>query len=337
MASVFTLSAPVGPGQPNKPDDIALIRRLLNNFINLGLLPGLSAFAEVGTWDSAMATALKTIESNYFFGSADPNNKLENDDTLFSFLCSTDLTQKQIVSTLSDESYQLAAVMVPGGADWTKRTVIKTTEMVNGKPKIKKQIQSELVRGNIRTYLPLILQALRDKQLNDTDMIMMALGTVRAEASGFKPIDEGISKYNTSAKGTQGRHGFDLYDLRDDIGNGQDGDGALYKGRGFVQLTGKSNYISIGAKVGVDLLNNPDLANDPQTAAKILAEFLKSHETSIRAALKSNNLALARKKVNGGSHGLSEFVRAFTAGRKYLGIIVPQKAKAATKVKAKKK
>ena len=36
-------------------------------------------------------------------------------------------------------------------------------------------------------------------------------------------------------------------------------------------------------------------------------------------------------------HGLREFVSAFAAGRKYLGIIVPQKAKAATTVKAKKK
>lgn len=191
--------------------------------------------------------------------------------------------------------------------------------------------------GNIRIYLPLILQALRDKQLNDTDMIMMALGTVRAEASGFKPIYEGISKYNTSPVGTKGRHGFDLYDLRDDIGNGHDGDGALYKGRGFVQLTGKSNYISIGAKIGVDLHTNPDLANDPRTAARILAEFLKSHETGIRAALSNNDLKLARRKVNGGGHGLDEFKRAYAAGRTYLGIIVPQKAKVATKVKAKKK
>ena len=184
---------------------------------------------------------------------------------------------------------------------------------------------------------PLLLQALRDKQLNDTDMIMMAIGTVRAEASGFKPIDEGISKYNTSAKGTAGRHGFDLYDLRDDIGNAEVGDGALYKGRGFVQLTGKSNYISIGAKLGVNLRDNPDLANDPQTAAKILAEFLKSHEAAIRTALMTNNLALARKKVNGGSHGLHEFTQSFAAGRKYLGIVVPQKAKAATNVKVTRK
>ena len=125
--------------------------------------------------------------------------------------------------------------------------------------------------------------------------------------------------------------------LRDDIGNSQVGDGALYKGRGFVQLTGKSNYISIGAKLGVNLRDNPDLANDPQTAAKILAEFLKTHETAIRTALKTNNLALARKKVNGGSHGLHEFTQSFAAGRKYLGIVVPQKAKAATNVKVTRK
>ena len=337
MPTAYVLSAPVGPAQLNRPDDIALIRRLLNNFIKLGLLPNSTLLNETGHWDNTMAAALKTIENSYFYGSADPNNKLENNDTLFNFLCNADSTQKEIASTLSAESYQLAAAMVPGGADWTKRLVIKTTVTVNGKPKVKKQIQSELVRGNIRIYLPLILQALRDKQLNDTDMIMMAIGTVRAEASGFKPIDEGISKYNTSAKGTAGRHGFDLYDLRDDIGNAEVGDGALYKGRGFVQLTGKSNYISIGAKLGVNLRDNPDLANDPQTAAKILAEFLKSHEAAIRTALMTNNLALARKKVNGGSHGLHEFTQSFAAGRKYLGIVVPQKAKAATNVKVTRK
>lgn len=332
-----TLSAPVGPGQPNKPDDIALVRQLLNHFLKLELLSGLSVLPDVGGWDDAMAKALKAVESKYFFGAADPNNKLENDDTLFNFLVNADLTQKSIAASLSTEVYQLAAVMVPGGADWTKRTVVKTTETVNGKAVVKKQIKVEKVSGNIREYMPIILQALRDQQLNDTDMLMMAIGTIRAEASGFKPIDEGISKYNTSVKGTPGRHAYDLYDLRDDIGNGAYGDGDLYKGRGFVQLTGKSNYISIGAQIGRDLTKDPDLANDPAVAAKTLARFLKNHETSIRAALKSNNLALARKKVNGGSHGLTEFTKAFKSGRKYLGIMIPQAAKAKTKIKPKKK
>lgn len=292
---------------------------------------------ESGGWDSAVAKALKGVEEKYFYGSADPNNRLENDDTLFRFLATVDLTQREIAATLSDEAYQLAAVMVPGGADWLKRTVVKTPETVNGKTKIKRVLTVEKVRGNIRVYLPLILDALRGLQLNDTDMLMMALGTVRAEASAFMPVDEGVSKYNTSAKGTPGHHAFDLYDDRADLGNEGGSDGALFKGRGFVQLTGKVNYISIGSKIGVNLLAHPDLANEPTNAAKILAQFLKAHEASIRAALGDNNLALARKKVNGGSHGLKEFVAAFEAGRRYLGIVVPTVAKANTNVVSKKR
>lgn len=57
----------------------------------------------------------------------------------------------------------------------------------------------------------------------------------------------------------------------------------------------------------------------------------------IACGAQKHDLSLARKKVNGGSHGLTEFVNALTAGRKFLRMIVPQKAKAATKVKAKKK
>ena len=48
-----------------------------------------------------------------------------------------------------------------------------------------------------------------------------------------------------------------------------DGDGVLYKGRGDVQITGRANYAKFGKLLGVDLLNNPDLALDPNISAKI--------------------------------------------------------------------
>ena len=337
MTNRSTLSAPIGNKQPNRPEDLQLVRQLLNNFIVNGALPGFSALAISSTWDESVSRVLRAVERKYFYGNADPNNKLENEDTLFKFLINTDLTQKNIGSSLSNEAYKLAAAMVPGGSDWIRRTTVKVTEIVNGKQVIKKTLKSEEIKGNIRIYLPLILTALSAQQLNDTDMLMMALGTIRAEASAFKPVDEGISKYNTTPKGTPGRHPFDKYDHRtSDLGNREDGDGALFKGRGFVQLTGKSNYTSIGSKIGVDLLNNPDLANEPEIAAKILAQFLKIQESSIREALASNNLASARKRVNGGSHGLAEFIQAFSAGRKYLGFAIPAAVKAKTKVIQKK-
>lgn len=61
------------------------------------------------------------------------------------------------------------------------------------------------------------------------------------------------------------------YENRDDLGNNQPGDGPRYKGRGFVQLTGRSNYTKYAAILKIDLVGNPELAAEPPHAAKILA------------------------------------------------------------------
>jgi predicted chitinase len=59
------------------------------------------------------------------------------------------------------------------------------------------------------------------------------------------------------------------------MGNNQPGDGYKYRGRGFIQITGKDAYKAIGDKIGVDLINKPDLANDPEIAAKIVPAFFQ--------------------------------------------------------------
>lgn len=169
---------------------------------------------------------------------------------------------------------------------------------------------------NIKTNLPIVLKALDEAGLSDKNMVLMALGTIRAETASFMPISEGISKFNTS----KGGHPFDLYDNRKDLGNRGRPDGASFKGRGYVQLTGRSNYQVHGANIGLGdgLIKNPDLANDPQTAAKLLASFIKAHEIGIKTALLKNDLKTARKLVNGGSHGLAEFSQAFRTGKALL-------------------
>jgi predicted chitinase len=63
----------------------------------------------------------------------------------------------------------------------------------------------------------------------------------------------------------------------------------------------------------------PRQANDPRVAAKILAQFLKNHEDTIRQAIASNDLATARRAVNGGDHGLAEFIDSFNSARQILG------------------
>ncbi|HWG18711.1 MAG TPA: hypothetical protein VN678_12660 [Acidobacteriaceae bacterium] len=145
-------------------------------------------------------------------------------------------------------------------------------------------------------------------------MLLAALATIRAEAEPFLPLTEAQSRFNTSPGG----HAFDLYDHRADLGNLGAPDGAVFRGRGYVQLTGRANYAHYGTRLSLPLLANPSLAADPEPAARILAAFLSEKQDAIRAALAQNDLARARRLVNGGSNGLDRFTAAYTTGLKLL-------------------
>ncbi len=166
--------------------------------------------------------------------------------------------------------------------------------------------------GNIKANLPLVLNALVADALQDKPMVLTALATIRAETEGFEPISEGKSRFNTSPGGPP----FDLYDNRRDLGNRGRPDGDRFKGRGFIQLTGRFNYQKHGAAIGLgdQLIQDPELANESNIAAKLLASFLKDKQIPIKEALRNNELKQARKLVNGGSNGLDRFVDAFTIG-----------------------
>jgi len=58
------------------------------------------------------------------------------------------------------------------------------------------------------------------------------------------------------------------------FGNMSD-EGWKYRGRGFIQLTFKDNYRSIGNAIGVDLVANPDKVNDVRTASKVAVAYYK--------------------------------------------------------------
>jgi putative chitinase len=171
---------------------------------------------------------------------------------------------------------------------------------------------------NIRTYLPLILNAMVEFGMADAAMILVALATIRAETGLFAPIDEGQSSYNTAPGGAP----FARYDFRQDLGNNAAGDGARYKGRGFIQLTGCNNYQNYSHKLGLgdQLVREPERANDPTIAARVLAAFLKDKEALIRKALNQNDFAAARRAVNGGTNGLDTFIATYRSGAQEIGL-----------------
>jgi len=178
--------------------------------------------------------------------------------------------------------------------------------------------------GNIKRYLPAIIEAMTEAQLVDRTMLLMAVATICAETGRFCPLDEFRSRYNTSPNARAPY--FDLYDHRRDLGNRGPGDGARYKGRGFVQLTGRDNYQHYGRalSLGDALLDEPERANEPLIAARVLARFLKDRELPIKQSLLERDFARARRLVNGGRHGLTEFTASYLAGERLLPDVVDE-------------
>jgi peptidoglycan L-alanyl-D-glutamate endopeptidase CwlK len=237
-------------------------------------------------------------------GAVDGDFGLGTEAAVIAFQKSEGLVADGIVGLQTQKALGLVDVETPDSFQIEKVTVSKVSRMFPQTP-----------IGHIKENLPFVLDALRAAGLADKPMVLMALVTIRAETARFEPISEGKSRFNTSPNG----HPFDLYDNRRDLGNRGAPDGDSYKGRGFVQLTGRANYAKYGAEMGQDLVNNPSLANDPKIASELLARFLKNKERKIRSFLADHDLAGARKVVNGGSHGLVDFTDAYNIGN---GLIV---------------
>jgi predicted chitinase len=80
------------------------------------------------------------------------------------------------------------------------------------------------------------------------------------------------------------------------LGNKVKGDGERYKGRGFIQLTGRDNYTRAGRALGLPLEANPELAADPETAAKIAVWYWN---TRVAPKVKDfSNTRAVTKKIN---------------------------------------
>ncbi len=93
------------------------------------------------------------------------------------------------------------------------------------------------------------------------------------------------------------------------MGNGPpaSGDGWRYRGRGYIQLTGKDNYTRFGAAIGVDLVRDPDRAADPAVAWQIAVRYMATRRRAGRTLLAWADLRddeMVTEGINGGQHGL---------------------------------
>jgi predicted chitinase len=94
------------------------------------------------------------------------------------------------------------------------------------------------------------------------------------------------------------------YEGRKDLGNIKPGDGVRYKGRGFIQITGRANYTQAAKDLGIDLVNHPELAEKPDVASKVSLWYWK---TRVQPKITNfTNTKAVTKKVNGGTNALAQ-------------------------------
>ena len=88
------------------------------------------------------------------------------------------------------------------------------------------------------------------------------------------------------------------------LGNTMPGDGEKYKGRGYIQLTGKWNYEQAGKALGLDLVKNPQLVEKPEVAAKVAVWFWQNRVQPKVADF--GNTKAATKPINPGLKHLDQ-------------------------------
>jgi putative chitinase len=99
----------------------------------------------------------------------------------------------------------------------------------------------------------------------------------------------------------------EAYEGRIDLGNTEPGDGPRFKGRGLIQLTGRSNYIAFGNARGRDFVtpdNYLQLATDPNLAVDVSCWFWTTHGLNAQADV--DHLNEITQRINGGLNGLAD-------------------------------
>jgi putative chitinase len=94
------------------------------------------------------------------------------------------------------------------------------------------------------------------------------------------------------------------YEGRISLGNNQPGDGFKFRGRGWIQLTGRANYEKASKDLNIDLVNNPDLAASYPYVSIIAGWYWCLR--GLNTIADKDDVTAITKKVNGGLNGIEE-------------------------------
>ena len=106
------------------------------------------------------------------------------------------------------------------------------------------------------------------------------------------------------------------YEGRKDLGNTKPGDGVRFRGRGLIQITGRTNYTACGKALGLDLLAQPALLEQTVNACRSAGWFWQSR--GLNALADAGDQVAVTRRINGGTNGLAERLAYFQLAQKVL-------------------
>ena len=187
---------------------------------------------------------------------------------------------------------------------------------------IKKEQLIEI--GIDEKYLEPLNNAFNKYAITDTNEKAMFLAQTTHESNDYKRLEESFrytpqrlfevfrkrvgSLDNAKKLCSQGAKAIADFVYGERLGNAKD-EGYKYRGRGIIQLTGKNNYKYYGEKLNIDLVNNPDLAKEADTAIEIALLFWQEKECGLYA--KMGDVKTVTKLINGGYNGLDDRQKRF--------------------------
>lgn len=141
--------------------------------------------------------------------------------------------------------------------------------------------------------------------INTPKRIAAFLAQIAHESGSFRYVEE-------IASGS-------AYEGRKDLGNTQPGDGKRFKGRGLIQITGRTNYEAVGKALHYDFINQPDHLCLPGAATFSAGWYWDSRKLNALADIgDEESFRKITKKINGGYNGMADRLRHWEKCKKAL-------------------
>lgn len=167
-------------------------------------------------------------------------------------------------------------------------------------PVIRALGRSRMAAADVQTHADALAPAFEHFEINTPLRIAAALAQFAHETGGFRWLRElGGERY------------FQGYDGRRDLGNTQKGDGARFRGRGYIQITGRNNYFEAERVTGLPLINTPELVEQPATAAWISCWWWQ--QRGLNPVADAGEFRRMTRMINGGLNGLKDRENKYAA------------------------